>query len=576
MTGRVARVVAFAIAAVALLDPAVPVQRRKPLAIEFIAADTDAARALQRQLLQELAADAVVAGPGSGEAVVAIDHDVDPELIRDGVPVSFVTFRTLPNVRLVRGTTVSQPFAGERSTIAVDADVDGAAGTRSKVAVLQGGVEIGAVEHTWTDTPAQQVSVPFVALAAGSHLVRVVSEPVADERRRDDNALDLNVTTVDRPFRVAFLERRPSWTARFVRRAIETDPGFHVASLTRVSPRVHVRSGNAPRLTSTALEGLEVLAIAAPEDLTAAEVQHVRTFMSERGGTVLLLPDRRPSGPIAALIPASGFDEVLHSSPVVIEAAGQGRGLRASEFAVPRHPARSLQALATLPDGKIVIGAWPIGAGTLIVSGALDAWRYRGSDSDRFATFWRAAIAGAARMAPPAVSVELHPNAARPGTPVRVLARVRRTAFERAPGVLRMPSIRAEALSDAGDRRSPEFIRLWPASEPGLFHGEFVPAEARRYNVLVRAGGAEGAAMLLPGDATARGVDLAEATLVSAATGGVIASADRLAPLVDRLRSHERRSIAATMYPMRSAWWMFPFTIGLCIEWTLRRRRGDR
>jgi hypothetical protein len=82
--------------------------------------------------------------------------------------------------------------------------------------------------------------------------------------------------------------------------------------------------------------------------------------------------------------------------------------------------------------------------------------------------------------------------------------------------------------------------------------------------------------MLLPGDATARGVDLAEATLVSAATGGVIASADRLAPLVDRLRSHERRSIAATMYPMRSAWWMFPFTIGLCIEWTLRRRRGDR
>ncbi len=31
-----------------------------------------------------------------------------------------------------------------------------------------------------------------------------------------------------------------------------------------------------------------------------------------------------------------------------------------------------------------------------------------------------------------------------------------------------------------------------------------------------------------------------------------------------------------TLYPMRSAWWILPFTIVLCGEWALRRRRGDK
>jgi hypothetical protein len=458
----------------------------------------------------------------------------------------------------------------------IDAEVRGVAGKRSKVAVLQNGVELGAIEHSWTDRPGEQLTVPFVALVEGSQIVRVVSEPVVEEQRRDDNALDVHVTTLDRPFRVAFLERRPSWTARFVRRAIESDPRFHVASLTRASTRVEVRTGAPPSLTPSALEPFEVLAIAAPEELTAVEVQRLRTFLSERGGTVLLLPDRRPSGAISALIPSGGFDEVLHSSPVAIDVTGQGKGPRASEFAVPRNPTPSMQALATLPDGKVVIGAWPIGMGTLIVSGALDAWRYRGSTDDRFATFWRGAMAGAAQIAPPALHVELHPNVARPGTSVRVIARVRPTAFERAADALRLPSMRAVAVSDEDGTTSSEFIRLWPASEPGVFHGEFAPAGSRRYTVLVGAGTAEAAAMLLPGDASSRGVDGPEAEIVSAATGGVIASAERVAPLIDHLRSRQRAIVSATRHPMRSAWWIFPFTIGLCIEWTLRRRRGER
>jgi hypothetical protein len=361
-----------------------------------------------------------------------------------------------------------------------------------------------------------------------------------------------------------------------VRRAIESDPRFRVASLTRASPRVDVRTGTPPSLTASALESFQVLAIAAPEDLTATEVHRLGTFMSERGGTVLLLPDRRPSGPMTAFIPSGGFDEVLHSSPVVMDVIGQAKGPRASEFVVPRDPSVSMQALATLPDGKVVVGAWPVGAGTLIVSGALDAWRYRGSPDDGFATFWRSVIAGAAQIATPAVRVELQPDVADGGTPVRVIARVRRTAFERTPGILRLPSIRGVAVSDVNGRKNSEFIRLWPASEPGVFQGEVIPANPGRYTVLVRAGEAEGAAILLPGDGSSRGVERREAEIVSAGTGGVLVPAERLEPLAAHLRTHQRGTISATVHPMRSAWWIFPFTIGLCIEWTLRRRRGDR
>jgi hypothetical protein len=572
---RVSRLIAFAIAGAAMLDPALSLHRTKLVDVEIISSDANEAARVRDRLTRDLEGHISVVRRGRGEAVVCIDDNLDSGSIRDGVPASFVTLRTAPNVRLVHASSTGVLFPGERGVITVDVVVSDLAGTRSRFTVDQDGIEIGALDHVWTAAGQSQISVPFMTLASGSHRVQIVATPVPEEQQREDNTLDVNVTTSDRRAAVAFIERRPSWSSRFVRQAIESDPRLQVASMTRASIGVDIRVGDPPALlTRSAATQSDVLVIGGPEELRTAEVARLRAFMAERGGTVVLLPDRKPSGPFTALVPSSGFDEVLFASPVGVTLAGAQKGPSASEFALLRRPAPSMRTLATLPDGRPVVASWPIGAGTLIVSGALDAWRYRASGEDEFAKFWRSLIAAAARRAPPALVLDLDPPIGRPGAPVRVTARMRQTEFLHERDAIRFPSISALAQVDGGN--GSEFIRLWPTTELGVFQGEFVPAEPRKYTVHVSTGNADAAAVFLPGEREPAGVDEREAAIISAATGGVVTASDRLTPIVDHLRSRARDHIAATVYPMRTPWLILAFTIVLGTEWTLRRRRGER
>jgi hypothetical protein len=69
-----------------------------------------------------------------------------------------------------------------------------------------------------------------------------------------------------------------------------------------------------------------------------------------------------------------------------------------------------------------------------------------------------------------------------------------------------------------------------------------------------------------------------EATVVSAfasSRGGFSIDASQLRDLPDRLAAaFQPVSRVETWYPMRSAWWLIPFTALLGAEWWWRRRRG--
>ena len=572
MIRQALRAIGFVIAIAGMIDPAIAVRRPKPLALEITSGSSALAGRARDELLRELDVDISLVGAGRGQAVVAIDRDVDADSIRDAVPVSFVLLDDGPNVRLVRAGQEGRMFPGERGIITIDAAMMKMAGKRSKLKAIQNGIEIGAVEQSWTDADAQQVRLPFVTLTSGSHRIEVVSEPHQDERRGDDNLIEVNAATNDRPLSVAFIELRPSWSARFVREAIESDPRVRVGSLTRTSSGIERRGGRSPELLPGALMNFDLVAIGAPEELGPREIEAVRRFMSEGGGAVLLLADRRVSGPVLSLIPSVRFDEVLLTTPVRVSSTSDRYGLRASELAVPKGGNPSVYALATAPDASAAIASWPIGAGTLIVSGALDAWRYRAASGDEFASFWRALIVGAAKQTPPQLTVDLEPSIAVPGTAIRITARIRRTEFDSNAETVQLPFVTATAVTRTGSPTS-DFIRLWPASEPGVFRGEFVPSERRSYAVVVRAGKLQAAAELLPANARTEGADAREATDVAVATGGTVATADRLAPLIDHLRAQPRDNVEATVHPMRNGWWIVPFAIALCIEWAMRRRR---
>ena len=570
------RALGTAIALAAAIDPPIPVRRSQPLALEVVSGATDRGQRLRERLLTELGDYVTLARPGGGDAVVVIDRSIDPARIRDRVTVSTVEM-TAPNVRLVRAAPVSMAVPGQQAIVAVDADVQNVAGRKTSVAITQEGVPVGRIEHMWTEARRQRIFVPLVTVDAGTHVVRVSAVPFADESRVDDNAVDTAIVGVNRALRVAFIEPRPSWAAAFVRRAVESDPTFDIASVVTTSRGIDVRTPGAPAsLTDAALERFDAIVVGAPEELNARDIGALRTFLASRGGTVIFVPDRRPSGPYAGFITAAGFDEVLLDTPVTLVGAGGRPALRVSELAVPRTAGPSVRPLASL-DGRAAIAAWPVGSGTLIFSGALDAWRYRAEADGHFARFWRASLAAAALAAPPAVRVDVDPPVLVPERPMRVIVRVRPTEFQHdAGGTSTLPMITASATPLAGDI-AVEPIRMWPASEPGIFEGRFVPSRKGSYRIDVTAGRAQDSALALevptPAAATA---DDEESTIVASATGGAVATDDDLSAIVTHLKSIPRRDVGATVYPMRSAWWTLPFALALCGEWALRRRRGER
>jgi hypothetical protein len=580
------RTIAIVVAVAAAVDPAISANRPRPVAVELITGAGAQAKQVRERLIEELGDAIGVARAGEGDAVVLIDGRADLGSIREKVTVSAVTSsHGAPNLRLVGARAPSLLLPGETAAIEVDADVVGLAGRKSVVTVTQNGVEIGRAEHPWSAQRRQRLLVPFVTTIAGTSVVRIGTRPFEDETGQDDNTLEARVLTVDRPLRVAFVEPRPSWTAGFIRRVLEADPAFDVTSVVRPTRGIEVRTGAAPAALSilgstaaTALDRFDVLLVGAPEELRPADLESLRTFMADRGGTVVFLPDRRPTGPYAAFVSSAGFDEVLLDAPVTLESSAAARPPRASELAIPKAPSTALRALAALYDGRPAIASWPVGDGALLFSGALDSWRFRAEDDDRFATFWRASIASAALAAPPAVQVETQPEVVRPGSESHAIVRVRRTEFERSSGgELRIPAVRALLLRKQERTTTTEVIRLWPTTESGVFEGRFTSSRSGTDSIQVSAGSAEGSALVVRGasEGDLRGDD-EEAELLATTTGGGVGTAENLAPIVNHLRSLARKQVAAQLHPMRSGWWIVPFALALCAEWTLRRRRGER
>jgi len=224
-------------------------------------------------------------------------------------------------------------------------------------------------------------------------------------------------------------------------------------------------------------------------------------------------------------------------------------------------PAPVIRVLAANAAREPVVMVAPVGAGRLLISGALDAWRYRANHDAAFDRFWQAAIAGLAAVSPPAVDVAVDPAVVAPGADAEVRVRIRGDAA----------TVSATLGTDP--------IRLWPDAEPGSFRGSFVaPADIGTAGIAVTADSATGVGRFIvaAGARRARAAG-APLSLLAASHGGVDVAADDLSSLVRTIR----RDIAAprvptTRRPMRSVWWMVPFAACLGGEWWLRRRRGLR
>jgi hypothetical protein len=285
------------------------------------------------------------------------------------------------------------------------------------------------------------------------------------------------------------------------------------------------------------------------------------------------------------------------AAPIVTEAGARGPGLaasgglpsdaasagrlagvdtlRATEWRWPGSLPSGASAVARDSGGNAVIWRSPIGAGHLLVSGALDAWRFRETATSGFAAFWRAQIAGIAAASPPALDVRLAQTVLRPGARTDLTVMLRDLALgESVAG----DAVQARITAVLDGARGPVPLRVWPRETPGRFEGELrAPGAPGLYRVRVSSGAALAHADLRVTNDAAHAVPDRPQLLrawVRARGGAVLTAAETgvLAATLVRALGPVRR--AETWQPMRSAWWLLPFTFALCGEWWWRRRRG--
>jgi hypothetical protein len=376
------------------------------------------------------------------------------------------------------------------------------------------------------------------------------------------------------PFHVRFHDSRPSWATTFLRRALEADPRFEVAGTTFSSRAISVQTGNPMPLGDPDLDASEVVIVGGLDQLTFADAHALERFMRERGGAIVVVPDQRiDAGAARDLLGGTETAERLLEQPASLVVTRGGVPLQASELLVLRAGPGG-ETLARLPgaDASPVIVTMPRGDGRLLFSGAMDAWRFRGTDDRAFDRFWQSTIAGLAMGVPPAVDVHVDPPLLRPGERGNVVVRVRASGA-------------AVSASIDGDP-----IRLIPDPEAGVFRGRFTAGNASdRSTITVNAAVPDprGAGSRSLGASRTlvvhRDVDrlampaLPRLSMLADSHRGIDVTPARIAELERFVRANVvPPRTSQVRHPMRSAWWFFPFAACLSAEWWLRRRTGLR
>jgi hypothetical protein len=570
---RTLRFVAIAIAVAGFVDPAVARRVRAPLSVTVQMppeSDPDFARAetLRADVLSALEKRVLVNGGAPPDAIAAIG-DVLPG--DSSVPVfAMQVAEGRPSIAIVEVAVPSWTVPGQAATVTATVRARGFAGRTSSMTLELRGSAIATVDHEWTkDDESFQTHFSFAPPGAGVHRVRVSVRTGSEEPA----VADAVVVAREQPLRVLAFEPRPSWPVAFVRRSLEADALFDLAVTSRSSRAAATTSGSAPpSLASLDVDRYDALLVGALDELHEADLRVLDTFVAERGGTLILLPDRRVPESIRRRFDLPSTEEALVETPVRVQTSAGF--VRASELLVAPAHNEAFEALASVSHGgstRPVILAVNRGAGRVVLSGLLDAWRYRADEPGGFDMLWRGLAADAAMVAPRRIALTLTPMIARPGDLVTVSVNLRGTQFEDSGSPAEFPPVAASL--DAADGRR-EMIRLWPGPRAGAYEARFVTPPPGRYSVSASAGNTSTDVPLLVGDdvvhpARDRSAELRHAA--EASGGAVIANTEELRVAVAKL---DTKLIEHTSRPMRSPWWIAPFSLLLCAEWALRRRAG--
>lgn len=259
------------------------------------------------------------------------------------------------------------------------------------------------VEADAANDGAFVVAVPWLATREGVTRLQVEASHKGKAVRAAP-VTDVAVDVGRAGARVAVLEARPTWAARFARLALEGVDGVHLHTEVRVSPGVAVRTGTTGQPDAGhSTDDAEVVLVGGFDALTNQDVARLEGDVRERGRAVVLLADEAPGpGPWTRLWP-DPTGAVRHAPRPVIGLVA-GHPWQVQEWLNPT------VSTATTPLAYLDSGSPPfllgrgLGAGRVLLVTALDAWRWRAAEGVAFAAGWRALVQRLAVDVPPPVA----------------------------------------------------------------------------------------------------------------------------------------------------------------------------
>ena len=572
------RVGAFAIAAVAVLDPALTTSRSSRPTVAVVTADQTTSASLVNRVVQALDRRfTIVRGQFDGAAAtVIVGRAVPDEAVAVVGPlVAVVPNEPSPSVRVVNVDAPEKTALDVRAPVRVEMSVHGVRGRRVTVQLRAGGAVVDqASQALKIDSGQVGLTVHHVPLSTGAQVL--VVNAFLDRGAASDSSFAIVDARPDR-YAVLFHDTRPSWSSTFVRRAAESEARFSVTHRVVTSRGLSNTGGQAPESLRdpASLSDFATIVVGAPETLTSADVSAIEAFMRQRGGSVVVLMDTANIGQLDRLTGVASWRASRTNAVATLRDVKGFGALQGRETSWPGvTPAGSMSyAVSVARDSttRPVVWSVPVGAGRLVISGALDAWQFRG-DSSGFNRFWTTLLASLASDAPPAISIELSRHALRPGE--TTLGRVVIRAPMLSNASERVATVGA-ALVSGGDSAA---VRLWPERTPGVFSGSIVaPRQPGTYRLVVwtDTDRAESPIVVHTGARSPIRDDREVAQSFVSSRGGSVVAEDALDDLPDRLSSAiQVVSRVETWHPMRSPWWIVPFALLLGAEWWARRRRG--
>lgn len=401
--------------------------RVSPLAAVIVASDgADTAGGLSATDIAEIAAFGVpVHTIGVGRAVIAEDIEM--------------TEVSLP-AKVLPGSTVAA-----RVSIRHDRQ------TPAQVKVYDGD-DLLAVQDVALNTDAG-VSTAWVDVelpTAGHRQLRFSVDAGDDDLEQRNNSRSTLVEVANQSYKVLYYEGEPRWEYKFLRRAMDQDDDIQLASLLRVSQNKFYRQGiESPQQLEAGfpsardeLFAYDALIIGSVEaaSLEPAQIELIKEFVSERGGSLLMLAG--PSGlgnggwgqtAVADVLPVSlppSTRDTFFRKRALAELTPQGGDLQMLRFAesdtdnlkrwseLPEvadyqvtgnlKPAAATLLTAQTDIGRIpLLISQPYGRGHAYVLASGGTWRWQMSmpvEDQSHEVFWRQLIRATVASAPEHVS----------------------------------------------------------------------------------------------------------------------------------------------------------------------------